>query len=272
MLPWSTYLEVVERHRIEFEQEYRFHVRHTRIDSQGRKPIEKVKRTDWARASDLRQFLIVAIYGAMPPGRVREYYEMEIGRTLVQGIYQNGVFIPVDKMDDPAQAEWWFFLAPADYKTGKKYGCWQSKIPNIKYGNGKYLYDYIQDWIDKWRLIFKPKNHNRLFITTKGKPLSGANLKSIVKSATNRFTGVAVNPCSLRKMFVTYLKDSGATEAQLESAAAFMRHSRAAQSKSYDRQKLSSKLEPSLNLAQRLAEEFSEEFEKKLQASDNNKE
>ncbi len=197
---------------------------------------------------------------------------MEIGRTLVQGIYQNGVFIPVDRMRNPAQAEWWLFLAPSDYKTGKKYGSWQSKLPNIKYGNGKYLYDYIQEWLDKWRLIFKPKNHNRLFTTQGGKPLSGPNLKSIVESGTNRFTGVRVNPQSLRKMFVTYLKERGATEAELESAAAVMRHSRATQSKIYDQQNLHSKLQPSLDLAQRLAEEFSEEFEKKLRASDDNEE
>ena len=45
-------------------------------------------------------------------------------------------------------------------------------------------------------------------------------------------------------MYVTYLKDSEATEAELEAAAARMRHSREMQSEIYDQQERGKKVAP----------------------------
>ena len=59
-----------------------------------------------------------------------------------------------------------------------------------------------------------------------------------------KHTGVPVAPKELRKMYVTYLKDSEATASELEAAAAIMRHSTKTQSDIYDQQKREGKVAP----------------------------
>ena len=136
MVDWLTLLGVVEMHRIEFEVTHRVHVRHTRQRRDGRKPIEKIKRTSYARTRQLQHFLILALLTAMPPSRARVMYELEMGRTLRRGYKENGVFI---ENANSSKSEWWIFLQPKDNKTRKEWSC---KIPNPVYGNGKSLYDY----------------------------------------------------------------------------------------------------------------------------------
>jgi len=258
MIPWPTLLWVTEMHRIEFELTHRTHVRHTRPRQDGRKPIEKVKRTSFVRARQLQHFLILALLTAMPPSRARVMYELEMGRTLKRGYKENGVFI--ENANSP-KSEWWLFLQPQDNKTRKEWSC---EIPNPMYGNGKSLYDYLQEWWEVWRPGLKPQ-HNCLFTCTTtsalGKPLDSASYGSVVTHAINRFTGVPVNPHSTRSMFVTFLKDSGATDAQMDSAAKFMRHSRQTQEKIYNQQTLHKELELSGLIAKRLVESASEKFE-----------
>lgn len=258
MISWLTLLWVVEMHRIEFEITHRVHVRHTRTRKDGRKPIEKIKRTSYVRARQLQHFLILALLTAMPPSRARVMYELEMGRTLRRGYKENGVFI--ENANSP-KSEWWLFLQPKDNKTGKEWSC---KIPNPVYGNGKSLYDYLQEWWKVWRPVLKPQ-HNCLFTTSStaspGKPLNSASYGSVVTHAINRFTGVPVNPHSTRSMFVTYLKDNRATDAELDSAAKFMRHSRQTQEEIYNQQTLQKELELSAQIAKRLVESASEKFE-----------
>ncbi len=258
MIPWPTLLWVIEMHRIEFEVTHRVHVRHTRPRKDGRKPIEKIKRTSYTRARQLQHFLILALLTAMPPSRARVMYELEMGRTLRRGYKENGVFI---EDANSRKSEWWLFLQPKDNKTRKQWSC---KIPNPVYGNGKSLYDYLQEWWEVWRPVLKPQ-HNCLFSTSStaspGKPLDSASYGSVVTHAINRFTGVPVNPHSIRSMFVTYLKENRATDAELDSAAKFMRHSRQTQEEIYNQQTLHKELELSAQIAKRLVESVSEKFE-----------
>jgi len=62
-----------------------------------------------------------------------------------------------------------------------------------------------------------------------------------IKNIFLRLTKKPVTPKELRKMHVTYLKDIGASEAELK-AAAWMHHSRTMQSKIYDHQQEQDKL------------------------------
>jgi hypothetical protein len=258
MIPWPTLLWVVEMHRIEFELTHRSHVRHTRPRQDGSKRIEKTERTSFVRARQLQHFLILALLTAMPPSRARVMYELEMGRTLKRGYKENGVFI--ENANSP-KSEWWLFLKPQDNKTRKEWSC---KIPNPVYGNGKSLYDYLQDWWEVWRPVLTPQ-HNCLFSCTAtdalGKSLNSASYGSVVTHAINRFTGVPVNPHSIRSMFVTYLKDNRATDAELDSAAKFMRHSRQTQEEIYNQQTLHKELELSGLITKRLVESASEKFE-----------
>ena len=185
-------------------------------------------------------------------------YELEMDRTLRRGYKENGLFI---ENANSSKSEWWIFLKPKDNKTRKEWSC---KIPNPVYGNGKSLYDYLQEWWEVWRSVLKPQ-HNRLFSTSStssiGKPLDSASYGSIVTHDINRFTGVPVNPHSTRSMFVTYLKEHRANDAEMDSAAKFMRHSHKTQEEIHNRQTLHKELELSAQIAQRLVESASEKFE-----------
>ena len=86
--------------------------------------------------------------------------------------------------------------------------------------------------------------HKCLLTQYNGKPLDGDSLWFRVRNAFFKYTGVPVTPKELRKMYVTYLKDSGATEAELEAGAARMRHSRKTQSEIYDQQERGKKVAP----------------------------
>lgn len=251
-IPWEELLNVVEKFRIEFEQEYRYHVRHTRKRQKGTIPIEKIERTDLARAKDLMRFLILSLYTIIPPGRPRDFIELEIGKSFVQGGFEGGTFYPIFQMRDLEKAQWWIKLSPEDYKTGAQYGHWQAPIPNLTYRNGKTLYDYIYLWINYYRPVFNPK-HNCLFTNEKGNQLKSL---SLIKHAICRFTGVPVNPQNIRHMFVTYLRQMGASEKELDSAAATMRHSRKTQQEVYDLQDRQEKMQTILDYTQTIAQNY----------------
>ena len=259
MIPWLEVLGVVEKLRTEAVLTHRSYARSNRYNTHGEYKIDKVKRTEFARACDFQQFLIMAMYTAMPPGRPREYYELEIGRTFVAGELKGGIFIPREQMKNPDQAEWWMHLMPQDYKTGRKYREWWGRVPNTRYSDGTRLYDYIEEWLAKWRLVLNPK-HNRFFTTEKGKEIRGNAFAGRVQRSICRFTGVRVNPHSLRHIFVTHLRNMGASEEVLNSAAKAMRHSRKTQAAIYDMQDLQTALEPSLKLAQQIAESYFEDY------------
>lgn len=250
-IPWKELLNVVEQFRIEFEQEVRYNIRYDRQRLNGNIPQEKIKRTDLARARDLMRFLILSLYTVIPPGRPRDYMELELGNSFLQGGLEGGTFYPISQMRDFEKAQWWIKLSPEDYKTGAQYGHWQVPIPNLTYKNGKTLYEYIDLWINYYRPVFNPK-HNCLFTNEKGN-----QLKSLypIKNAICRFTGVPVNPQNIRHMFVTHLREMGASEEELDSAAATMRHSRKTQQEVYDLQPRQEKMQTSLEYAKQIAQD-----------------
>lgn len=162
------------------------------------------------------------------------------------GEYKNGKFTPAARMKNPDEAQWYLHLLPADSKTGDIYGETWDSFPNTPEGflaDGKTLYDYLDLWLNQYRAAFKP-DHKCLLTTDDGKPLDSVSMCVRVRELFFKHTGVPVAPKELRKMYVTYLKDSGATEAELEAAATRMRHSREMQSKIYDQQERENKTAP----------------------------
>jgi hypothetical protein len=259
LVSWLDILEVVEKLRVEAELRHRFQVRRDRPLQSGQPGISRIKRTELAIATSFQKFLILAIMTATPPGRPRDYRELELGRTFVQGTLRNGVFIPRKEMKDPTQAQWWIHLMPEDYRTGKCYGEWRGQLPNIQFANDRTLYQYIEEWLTRWRLVFRP-NHQCLFTQHNGKVLSANSFSNKVQTMIFRFTGTRVNPHSLRHAYVTYLRANGATEEEMEGTAAFMRHSRKTQARIYDQVDLQDKLAPGKALAQSIAESFFSDY------------
>lgn len=183
----------------------------------------------------------------MPPDRSRTYYELEIGKTFVSGVFDGSQFIPEDKMKDKSKAELYIHLGANDYKTGKIYGEWWGKIPNVEFANEKTLYGYIYQWLTWGREIKQKLNHNFFFVgVSHRKQLNHKEWSGRFVNIFYREVGVPVSPKELRKMYVTYLKNSGASEAILEAAACSMHHSRTMQTNVYDQQEQMKKMAPAL--------------------------
>jgi hypothetical protein len=197
-------------------------------------------------ARHIQRLLILLLFMASPPDRSRTIRELEVGRTLMFGQEINGKFTPAARVKNPDEAEWLLHLLPADTKTGNTYGESWDRLPDTPEGflaDGKTLYSYLDLWLNQYRAVFKP-DHNCLLTKEEGKPLDAQSMYDRVREVFFKHTGVPVTPKELRKMYVTYLKDLGATEAELEAAAARMRHSRKMQSEDYDQQERSKKVAP----------------------------
>ena len=232
-IPWEEALKVLRAVQQEADSRTRL--------SRGR-PLHE---TNIAR--NIQRLLILLLFMASPPDRSRTIYELEVGKTFLFGQRKNGVFKPAARMSNPEEAEWYLHLLPADYKTGNTYGEVWDRFPDTPegfLGNGKTLYYYIDLWLNQYRAVFKPTHKCLLTSIKVDKPLSSNSIYERLREAFFKHTGVPVTPKELRKMYVTYLKDSGATEAELEAAAARQRHSRKMQSENYDQQERGKKTAP----------------------------
>lgn len=252
---WETVPEVFKKQQEKVENVY-----YSQVFKRKNGPlrVSRKRREPTAIAVDLQKLLVLGFFCFLPPERNRTVSELEVGRTLIRGIFENGILIPMEDMASPEKAKWFINLNPDDYKTGGVYQEYCAPVDDIQLTNGKTFYGYIQLWLDDYRPLFKPE-HNRLFVKVKttmgatpGEPITYRNMTSWVKYLFVKYTGVPVVPQSLRKMYVTFLKNSNASEAELEAAARAMHHSRAMQSAQYDEQDLQDKLAPILAFNQRL--------------------
>jgi hypothetical protein len=199
-------------------------------------------------ANNLQRFLSLVVMIILPPNRPRTYYELEIGRTFIYGVCAGEEIIPVEKMSNPQNAKWYIHLTRDDYKTGKIYGTWNAELPNISFPNGKTLYWYIERWLTWGRELHQKVEHNFFFRgTVSYKPLDSNNWRNRIVNIFEERIGIPVSPKEFRKMYVTFLKDSGASEAELEGAAWMMQHSRLMQSKIYDQQDKANKARPAID-------------------------
>ncbi len=254
-VPWETALEVFKKQQEKVENT---HYSRVLKRKDGTSKVSRQRRKPNAIAVDLQKLLVLGFFCFLPPERNRTVSELEVGRTLVRGTFKYGILIPMEDMASPEKAKWFINLAPDDYKTGKVYQEYCAPVDDIQLTNGKTFYGYIQIWLDDYRPLFQP-DHNRLFVKVKptkgatpGEPITYRNMTGWVKYLFVKYTGVPVVPQSLRKMYVTFLKNSNASEAELEAAARAMHHSRAMQSAQYDEQQLQDKLAPILAFNQRL--------------------
>lgn len=243
MVSWTQALEVVESLRFEADMEY--------TDSLIKGQMHKDKRDQTAIASSLYRFLLIAFFVLMPPDRQRTVRELTLGRTLVKGSRDSGVFIPIDRMKNKKDAQWWIHLRPEDYKTGKTHGEQWHLVPNVEFLDGKNFYEYIDRWLDNYRDLFEPVDEIFFPVrhgSRRGKVLNHPTVNATTQAIFRRFTGVPVTPHRLRDMYVTHLKRIGVSEAELEAAALRMHHSPATQSKIYNQQTKDERIAPIYDL------------------------
>jgi len=259
LIKWETVIEVLEELRRRADT---FHIENF---DQGitKKILKRRPRNISTMAKELQRFIILGLLTLMPPSRARVIRELRLGKTFKHGLILDGAFIPKDKLENPKIARYYIHLQPEDYKTGDKYGEWLAEIPNSKFNDGKTFYNYLDRWLyEKNREIlmtdYKKDNcHDYLLLgAINGKPLIKSNFNSKVASIFRELTGEIIYPHKLRTVFRTYLVNNGATEAELESAAFWMRHSQETAKESYTKQALDEKLAPGAAIANKLNSEL----------------
>lgn len=187
-----------------------------RYQSGAKRPLKGI-------AQSYQRYLMFAFLTYMPPDRQQVLRKLEIGRTLV-------------KEDD----KWWIKLGSKDYKTGKYYGERTLEVPS-------FLYPDIEKWLSDFRGAFNPQ-HNYFFTQTKGKPHSQTSFRGVFKKAAFSLTGKLLTPHLVRSIVITHLRNTGATDIEMESLALAMGHSREMQRKVYDRRTKQQKLAPAQNI------------------------
>ena len=155
--------------------------------------------------------------------------------------------------------EWVIHHGPEDYKTGKDYG---ARPPMMV---AQHLTKDLDEWWETWRGKLNP-SHDFFFTTRGGKPLTSPALYQMFSTAARRVTGKPTNPHLVRDMIVTHIRNSDASERELEALAIYMGHrpnpnpnpnpspnptwghSLAQQKGSYDRRTREQKVAPAVNL------------------------
>jgi len=255
-LPWSEIVSVLEKLRFEADLET---------------ITQKRKRRLRPRAISLQKFVLLGFFVLVPPPRQRVIRELELGRTLKYGLFENGRFTPSEKMDNPSEAKYYIHLQPEDYKTGDIYGEWLGEFPNVEFPDGSTFYAYLNRWFfqghqdtesKKWygmRQVIASEGERTVFVTERAGIMNQS--KSIWGTITNifiRWKGVAINPHELRHLYRTHIDDpaTGATSEEKESAAYWMRHSSETASKIYSHLNSEQKLRAGAQLSERLNQQF----------------
>jgi hypothetical protein len=221
-LSWPEYLLVVQRSKTDLE----FLLEH--YDGADLEQQETVSLQDRKIAVAFQKYLILAFFADVPD-RQRTMRELELGRSFVY---------------DTKSGCWCIKHAPDDYKTGSTYG----ERPLLQLS--KALSPVIDTFLERWRLCLQPST-DRLFVQPRtGNPLTSDSVYQIVARSCYLYTGKRTNPHLLRDMIVTHVRETDASEKQLEALALFMGHSIHVQRASYDRRTLTKKVAPAVELLQ----------------------
>lgn len=219
-LSWPEFLEVVQATRNNFELLLK-ECMDTSSPDKGITPLQRQV------AVAFQKYLVLAVFTSVPD-RQRTIRELEIGRTLVR---------------EESGSDCWFIKHnPADYKTGAAYG---ERPPMLL---SQALSKDIDNFIDNWRSKLEPKTEMLFVQQRTGNPLTRDSVYSIVSRACYEHAGKRTNPHLLRDMIVTHVRESNASEKELEALALFMGHSIHMQRTSYDRRTLERKVAPAIKL------------------------
>ena len=110
--------------------------------------------------------------------------------------------------------------------------------------------DSIDDYLENWRPLLNPKSDHFFVQQRTGRCLNQADVYHMIVSTCFRRTGRRTNPHLLRDMIVTHVRETDASERELESLALYMGHSIQMQRSSYDRRTLDQKVAPAVNMIQ----------------------
>jgi hypothetical protein len=222
-LSWPEYLQVVQSIGSELSSMIEEYRKDGNLSGQGGSSPQ-VRRI----AALYQKYLVLAIFASVPD-RQRTLRELEIGKSF--------------QKDDDSGC-WCIKHSSDDYKTGKAYG----DRPALQLAQD--LTPWVDEFLERWRPHLSPIS-NKLFAQGKtGKPLTQDSVYQIVSRSCYQFAGKRTNPHLLRDMLVTHVRQSSASEKELEALALYMGHSIQMQRTSYDRRTLTQKVAPAVQLMQ----------------------
>ena len=190
-------------------------------------PIENIYSPTERKIATVYQYYLILAFFASVPDRQRTIRELQLGKSFIKDTKQN---------------IWTIKHSPDDYKTGKTYG----DRPPLSLAPR--LVPAIDDFLKRWRPCLHPSTDSLFVQPRTGKPLTQDSVYQIVARNCYKYTGKRTNPHLLRDMIVTHVKESDASDKELESLALFMGHSVNMQRNSYDRRTLSKKVAPAVEL------------------------
>ena len=179
-------------------------------------------------ATAFQAYLILAFFSCVPD-RQRTFRELELGKTFLK--------------DDSINC-WTIKHGPNDYKTGSTYG---DRPPLVI---AEELTSAIDDFLARWRKCLTPTGQHFFVQPRTGNPFTQDSVYSIVARSCYKYKGKKTNPHLLRDMIVTKIRDSNASEKELEALALYMGHSINMQRTSYDRRTMKQKVAPAVQLLQ----------------------
>ncbi|VEU41337.1 unnamed protein product [Pseudo-nitzschia multistriata] len=227
-ITWKDYLEVVRKVKnevLELIEGYENLPASERTYPGGEKE-GLYSRQQKKVAEAYQRYLILAILASIPD-RQRTLRELEVGRTLAK---------------DPETGCWTVKHGPGDYKTGKHYG----ERPAMQLAEE--LTPAIDDFLARWRPALEPSTGLLLVQARTGKPMTSNSVFKRVVRCCFQHTGKKANPHLLRDILVTHVRETEASEKELEALALYMGHSIQMQRTSYDRRTLGAKVAPAVEL------------------------
>lgn len=242
------------------------------------------------KAHHYLRFLLTAFFVVIPPLRQRSIRELRFDlslkyekeninsnhRTLKYGLFSRGEFVPSINLDNPSQAKWLIDLRPKDYKTGETYGRWIKEIPNIVYSDGRFFYDYIDEWLFNghtkedgskcgYRDLFEPvksklysreEEYDWFFVShyksNMGQALESSSVTGRIKSYFYNRTGSDVTPHTLRHIFRTEVSRHGLSQQEEEAISFLLQHSSDIGKEIYLHRTNDEIVRPGIDLIQRL--------------------
>lgn len=235
-LSWEEWLDVVETLRQECRQA---------------SYICGKKRLLGGIAHSLQCYLMAAFFTYIPPMRQQVVRSLKVGHSL---LWEDN--------------QWYIYLKPDEYKTGKVYGDFRCKVSNPDFGDGTCFYDYIDAWLydcsklpgldtlnltGGLRATYQAE-HDFFFTQKNREPMKQHTLSEYIRHAAYRMTGKAVTAHLLRDMFVSHLMELGCSDAEMNAVAIAMQHSPETQRAIYDKRTKEKKAAPGVDLARKIAE------------------
>ncbi len=249
-----------------------------------------IKRSLKSIAEDFQRTVVLGLMLLIPTDRQQTYRRLIFDETLLKGtIVEHGFgkvkTIPAASMENPKEAKYWINLK--DFKTVETHGEFWYPVPNTRFKDGRYFYEYIDAWLfgfedkngtwtehfykgeDKhwqgyispsgekggWRSYFNP-SHKYIFLRTRTlKAFDVITFGNYIEQIFGKFTcdileePVPVTPHSIRHMQATYTENSiNLTNEQRESLAYCQHHTTKVRDQFYSHLENMRKIAPAIEV------------------------